>query len=196
MFPNNMRWHVVPLDLLVPVACCFSPCPPPFSGFQLRGNSSLSGEVRVMVPNQAIKLMFIAEIKGLTLLWGMWGHVLASFHVLSLTMPQRWNQGYYGHNLFLFLGCHHMCQFGILCFPTLRSKVHIWHRQMEGRLWNVPAAICFQFHRIWFSSWARDYLRPSLFTKRYGDHHPEELAPSGAPSKQVLWLIHCNHVIC
>lgn len=195
MFPNNMRWRVVPLDLLVPVACCFSPRPPPFFGFQLRGNSSLSGEVRVMVPNQAIKLMFIAEIKGLTLLWGMWGHVLASFHVLSLTMPQRWNQGSYGHNLFLFLGCHHMCQFGILCFPTFRSKVHIWHTQMEGHLWNVPAAIFFSFTESDFLAEPGTAYSLSYSLSVMEIITLKNLAPSGAPSKQV-WLIHCNHVIC
>ena len=186
----------MPLDLLVPAACCVPPRPPPFSGFQLRGNSSLSGEVRVMVPNQTIKLMFIAEIKGLTLLWGMWGHVLASFHVLGLTMPKRLNQGYYGYNLFLFLGCHHVCWFGILHFPTLGSKVCIWQTQMEGHLWKVPAAICFQFHRIWFSSRVQDYLLPFLFTKHMETFTLQSSAPSCAPSKQVLWLIHCNHVTC
>ena len=152
---------MVPLDPLVPAACCFPPRPPPFSGFQLRGNSSVSGEVRVMVPNQTIKLMFIAEIKGLTLLRGMWGHVLASFHVLGLTMPKRLNQGYYGYNLFLLLGCHHVCPCGILRFPTFGSKVRIWQTQMEGHLWKVPAAICFQFHWIWFSSLVQDYFLPS-----------------------------------
>ena len=36
----------------------------------------------------------------------MRGHVLALLHALSLTMPQRFNQGYYGYNLFLFQVCH------------------------------------------------------------------------------------------
>lgn len=129
---------MVPLGPLVPAACCFPQRPPPFSGFQLGGNSSLSGEVRVMVPNQTIKLMFIAEIKGLTLLWGMWGHVLASFHVFGLTMPKRLNQGYYGYNLFLFLGCHHVCPCGILRFPTLgvrsASGKHRWKAIYEKSL--------------------------------------------------------------
>lgn len=85
----SRRQRVVPLDYLVLIASCFSQlllwvC----MKKKLFSNSPRQPERWGMVHNQTTELMSIAKMKGLTLSWGVWEHVLALLLGLSVTMPK------------------------------------------------------------------------------------------------------------